>query len=393
MLAGAVLPYPQHPSGGYAMPRIIDVQIYAMEQHRPDYSWSPVMPHVLNTDTIVRITDENGMIGVGSVCTFTEYGVDRAVLESIRPLAMNLLQQDNPSPQAFWHEMKMRRPGVSNMAMGAIDGALWDLAARQHDLPLYQYLGGTNQGRSRLPAYASVPILDNPDAYIALIDQLRGSGFSIFKFHYQSVAEPDIALINAVSDAHGHDCQFMFDAENLYDEESARKVADVMADRGYIWLEAPFNDHDWASYRRLKDHARLPIIAAGNSVVDPAHLAQAIAADCWDAIRIDAATAGGITPSLEVFAQARNANLKVELQSWGSAISTSANLHLAFAHHNSSYVEIPVPRGDFTVPGTAQFDLTSDGYVMAPTAPGIGLELDWAVIETSAAAHAEHGRR
>ena len=372
------------------MPRIVNVQIYAMEQHQPDYSWSPVMPHVLNTDTIVQITDETGTTGVGSVCTFTEYGVDRAVMESIRPLALGLLTQDNPAAVPYWHDMKMRRPGVTNIAMAALDGALWDWAARRHGQPLYRYLAGDTPTRDRLPAYASVPILDNPDAYIALIDQLRGTGFSIFKFHYQSVAAPDIALINAVSDAHGDGCQFMFDAENLYDGEAALRVAEVMADRGYIWLEAPFNDHDWGQYKRLKDQARLPIIAAGNSVVDPAHLAQAIAADCWDAIRIDAATAGGITPSLDIFKQAHAATLNVEMQSWGSSISTAANLHLALAHPNSRYFEIPVPRGDFTVPGTSQFDLTSDGHVMAPTSPGIGLEIDWDTVRSSAAAYAEY---
>ena len=112
-----------------AVTRIVRIQIYAVVQRRPAYSWSPVMPEVLNTDTIVRLTDETGLEGVGSVCTFTEFGTDRSVMESMRPLAIGLLQDVPGSPQTHWNRMCMRRPGVSNIAMAGLDLALWDLAA------------------------------------------------------------------------------------------------------------------------------------------------------------------------------------------------------------------------------------------------------------------------
>lgn len=369
------------------MTRIVNVQIYAVAQAKPEFSWSPVMPEVLNTDTIVRLTDENGQEGFSSVCTFTEFGADNSVLESLRPIALNLLQAGATTPEEFWHRMQMRRPGVSQHAIAAVDIALWDLIAKQKGQPLYQLLGGT---RHRIPAYASVPILDGPDDYIALIEQLRQTGFSIFKFHYKSIAEPDIDLIKAVSDAHGEDCQFMFDAENLYDLQSAKDVADIMAEHGHIWLEAPFDDHDWASYKSLRNHACIPIIPAGNSVVDKAHLKQALDTDCWDAIRIDAATAGGISPSLEIFNLAKDHGLNLELQSWGSSISTAANLHLALAHNNSTYFEIPVPRSDFTVPGTSIFDMTLNSEVIAPTLPGIGINVNWDTARSAASSFVEY---
>ena len=369
------------------MTRIVKIQVYAVVQEKPEFSWSPVMPEVLNTDTIVRLTDENGQEGFSSVCTFTEFGPDKSVLESLRPIALNLLRAEGITPEDFWQNMQMRRPGVSQHAIAAMDIALWDLAAKQKRQPLYQLLGGT---RHCMPAYASVPILDGPDDYIALIDQLRQTGFSIFKFHYKSMAEPDIALIKAVSDAHGAACQFMFDAENLYDLQSAREVATVMAEHGHIWLEAPFDDHDWTSYKSLRDQADLPIIPAGNSVVDKAHLKQALQTECWDAARVDAATAGGISPSLELFALAEAHHLNLELQSWGSSISTAANLHLALAHDNSTYFEIPVPRSDFNVPGTSIFEMTTDGDVIAPHDPGIGINVNWDIVQDAASAMAEY---
>ena len=369
------------------MALIDKVQVYSVVQQPPEYSWSPVMPEVLNTDTIVKLTDEHGHVGVGTVCTFTEFGVDKSVLESIRPMATNLLRKQPSSPQEFWQAMQMRRPGVSNAAIAAMDIALWDLKAQQAHKPLFQYLGGT---KVSIESYASVPILDEPNAYIQLIHELRQTGFSIFKFHYKSIAVEDIKLIDAVSREHGNSCRFMFDAENLYDLEAACKVADAMADRDYIWLEAPFDDHDWSTYSHLKETARIPIIPAGNSVVDYAHLKQALTANCWDILRIDAATAGGITPALKIFELAKTNNLNVELQSWGSSLSTAANLHLALAHENSQFFEVPVPRQDFNVMGSSNFIVHKDGYINAPINNGIGLSVNWEEIERQASACAEY---
>ena len=365
------------------MIRIVKIQLYAVKQRPPDYSWSPVMPEVLNTDTIVRVTDETGAQGIGSVCSFTEFDVDKSVLESLRPLAMALCKTPVCCVQTHWHKMKLRRPGVSNTAMAAIDFALWDLEAKRARQPLHKFLGSRKQ---TVPAYASIPILDSPADYIRLITSLREDGFRCFKFHYKSKAEPDCALIEQVSQAFDDTYQFMFDAENLYTDEEALRVATVMAERGFIWLEAPFDDHNWPAYHRLRQKALLPIIPAGNSVVDSAHIQQAIKADCWDALRLDAATAGGITPCLDIFSTAEDNGLMVELQSWGSSLSTAANLHLALARQNSTYFEIPVPRGDFTISGAADFQLNEDGEINAPTGDGIGLEIDWSQIERTASA-------
>ena len=366
------------------MSQIVRVDLYTIVQQTPEYSWSPVMPDVLNTDTIIRLTDSDGFEGIGSVCTFTEYGVDKSVMESIRPLAIRLLRQKNPAPETYWQEMTMRRPGVTNSAIAAIDFALWDLEAKKQNMPLHKLLGGT---KTSIPAYASVPILNNPAEYVDLISELKRSGFSIFKFHYKSEAAADIALIEAVCDAHGHDCQFMFDAENLYGQKEAEQVAEYMSSRDFIWLEAPFDDHDWKAYHKLRQKTPVQIIPAGNSVVDNSHITQAIEANCWDAIRIDATSAGGITPALQIFDQSLLAGLNVECQSWGSSISTAANLHLAIAKQNSDYFEIPVPREDFLVPGTSQFELTMSGKIIAPNAEGIGISVDWPVIEKHSTHH------
>ena len=99
------------------------------------------MPKVLNTDTIVRLTDDSGQDGISSVCTFTKHGVDNSVLESMRPLLIGLLEQQPQSlKDRCW--MQQRRPSVSNTAIAGLDIAMWDLAAKRQAFPLYKLLGG-----------------------------------------------------------------------------------------------------------------------------------------------------------------------------------------------------------------------------------------------------------
>ena len=117
------------------VPRITRIRVYTLVQKPPEFSWSPIMPKVLNTDTIVRLTDDSGQDGITSVCTFTEHGVDNSVLELMQPLLIGLLGQKPQSLQDRWARMQQRRPRVSNTAIAGLDIAMWDLAAKRQALP------------------------------------------------------------------------------------------------------------------------------------------------------------------------------------------------------------------------------------------------------------------
>ena len=97
----------------------------------------------------------------------------------------------------------------------------------------------------------------------------------------------------------------------------------------------------------------------------------------------------GIGPAMAIFAMPAKAEINVELQSWGSSLSTAANLHLALANANSYYFEVPVPIDDFLIQGVDHFQLGSNGHVFAPKKAGLGLDIDWSIIEATASACVE----
>ena len=74
--------------------------------------------------------------------------------------------------EALWYRLRTLNTPLVPQAHSLVDIALWDLAAKAADLPLWQMLGGA---RDQVPAYASTPLLADADAYIDYVaERARG---------------------------------------------------------------------------------------------------------------------------------------------------------------------------------------------------------------------------
>ena len=101
-----------------------------------------------------------------------------------------------------------KEPGPFAQIIGAIDQALWDIAARRAGLPLWKHLGGQN----RVRAYASVI---GPDDVIAVVLEKRSEGFDAFKLKVGFGRVRDRANLAAMRNALGDDATIMVDANQV----------------------------------------------------------------------------------------------------------------------------------------------------------------------------------
>lgn len=358
------------------------IQVYCVKPNTPRYAWSPSMPDLHMTNTFVRIVTTCGQEGAGAVYSFSEYGADYGVAEAMRPLLPGLIGQNALNREAVWQWLLQRQLTANLVSIAPIDIALWDLAAKAAGMPLYQFLGGF---RSRIPAYASTHILSGPDAYIDLLHDLRQQGFKAIKFHYVNDPTLDIDLALKLSKEHStDDVALMFDADQRYTRQGAMRVANVLEDLGYTWLEAPLPDYDIEGYRALRDKTNIDILPGGNTITHLQNIEHSFKQGCWDSLRLDAITAGGITPARKAMAFAEAKHMNLELQSWGCALSQAPNLHLMLAFGNCSYFEQPIPYDGFEHGTHDVIRVDRDGYVSAPDRPGLGIRVDWDLIEDSA---------
>jgi L-alanine-DL-glutamate epimerase-like enolase superfamily enzyme len=356
------------------------IRVYAVGPGTPRYTWAEGMNEQFMTNNIVRLTTRSGLEGIGGAASYSEGGFDCAIAETMRHLVPHLLGATPHESEALWHKLRNYNIPHAPQAHSAIDIALWDLAAKAAGLPLYRILGGA---RSRIHAYASTPLLPEIGAYLDFVDGLREAGFTAVKFHCWCRPERDFALARAAQQRFAGKLALMLDVEQRYSREQALPAARLLEELGFRWFEAPLVDTDLEGYRDLRRRAGIPILPAGNWLLDPHLITLGIKLGAWSSVRVDATIAGGITPTLKIMGLAQAAGITCELQCWGYTLTQAANLHLMLARDNCSYFEQPVPYAAFEVGALEVIRTDHEGYVHAPTGNGLGINVDWPAVEAA----------
>ncbi len=238
---------------------------------------------------------------------------------------------DALSPQAAWSAMvgavrNLGRPGISSMAIAAVDLALWDLKARLLGLPLCRLLGPV---RDRVPIYGSggFTSYDRERLQRQLRDWVR-RGIPRVKMKVGSAPEDDPQRVRWAREAIGPDVELFVDANGAYRRRQALELAERFhADAGVSWFEEPVSSDDLAGLRLVRDRAPAGVeVAAGEYGYDAVYFRRMLDAGAVDVLQADVTRCAGITELLRVDALCRAANVPLSLHC-GPAI----HLHPALA--------------------------------------------------------------
>lgn len=374
---------------------VVRARVYAVAPATtPPYRWTGQDGFVRVTDNILRLTTRCGLEGVASNTSNVAEGkpgeppgeADRGLAERLAEVLPALMGASALEREAVNDRLLRQSDDPRFRAESLIDIALWDLAAKHAGLPLYQVLGGA---RRSIPAYASTPVFDEIEDYVAFVGQLRARGYRAAKLHTRCEPEWDLAMIAAVCDAHGEAMRFMLDVEQRYALDDAMRVGGTLAKRDFIWFEAPLADRDLDGYAALRRVVDVPVIPAGNTLTRLEELRDGIAKGAWDHVRTGPTHAGGIGAARRAVALAESHGMTVELQSYGFEGRKLASLHMALGLGNCSFYEQPVPETDYEYELSSPPRIDAEGLVHAPDAPGLGLAPDWPRIEAEAFARFE----
>ena len=341
----------------------------------------------------MRIFSDTGVVG--------EYvpGRGRAKIISVACAALGQTLIGKPALQRERHYQSLRRltKHVGEVGIGALDIALWDLAGKHYDAPVYELLGGH---RTRLPAYASTiggdrypDGLSSPEAYADFAEQCLELGYTAYKMHGWSegdVAE-EAAMIRAVAERVGGRMEIMYDSAcHLSTLADAIKIGRVCDEYGLYWLEDPYADGGVSihGHQMLKKAIRTPILISEH-VRNLETATDMMVAGATDFARADPDYDGGITACHKLANAAEGLGMDVEVHSCGPAMR-----HLMAACRNANYYEVnlvhpkcpnawslPVYEGGYS----DQLDcVDSDGFVTVSDKPGLGMTYDWDAIERAA---------
>lgn len=373
------------------MSHIAKAEAWALGPDVERFRYTSFSDEVFTTTTLVRLTDSDGVTGIGAYDSDTFGMWDRAPIETLRPLLPRLIGRDAEDRNGAYALVSEDNTSPFPPAVrSTIDTALWDMASRRQGVPLRELLAGGPTATS-LPGYASVPLFDDEDAYRAQLSGFVESGYTAVKLHAWGIPERDAALVRALRQDFP-DLVLMFDAEGRYSLEGARLVAAACVDIGARWFEAPLTDFDLEGYSLLRREFRsLPILPAGDAFWQPELLANVLTFDPFSAARFDVSFVGGPTPASRLFRVADEVGLDVELISYGHTVIQAADLQVALAFGRTTYFEQAVPVEPFEHGVTDVLRTGADGLVHAPDGPGLGIGVDEAALGEIAFDHLSVG--
>jgi L-alanine-DL-glutamate epimerase-like enolase superfamily enzyme len=322
----------------------------------------------------VTVTDADGATGLGYTYTVDSGGA--AVLALIQhDLAPVVIGQDAERIEALWQAMWWRlhfggRGGQTSLAVAAIDIALWDLAAKRANAPLWRHLGGFDP---HVPCYAGGIDLDFPlDRLLAQADDFQAQGFRAIKM---KVGRPslrqDVERVAAMRAHLGDDFPLMADANMRWSADEAIRAARAVQPYGLVWLEEPTIPDDIAGQARIVREGGHPI-AAGENLKSLWEFKELIAAGGVTFPEPDVAIVGGVTVFMKVAALAEAFNLPVT-----SHGVHDLTVHLLAAAPNRSYLEVHGFGLDRFI---AEPMRIVEGRAIAPERPGHGVAFDTAAL-------------
>jgi L-alanine-DL-glutamate epimerase-like enolase superfamily enzyme len=247
--------------------------------------------------------------------------------------------RDALAPQAAWEAMveqtrNLGRPGITSMAIAAVDVALWDLKARILGTALCTLLG---MARDRVPVYGSGGFTVYPPQRLA--EQLSGwveQGIPRVKMKIGSSPTEDPERVRVAREAIGPSAELFVDANGAYSRKQALELAErFRADAQVSWFEEPVSSDDLEGLRLLRDRAPAGMpIAAGEYGYDAPYFRRMLEAGAVDVLQADVTRCAGITELLRVGALCRAHGVPLSLH-----CGPSIHLHPATALENFVHVE------------------------------------------------------
>jgi L-alanine-DL-glutamate epimerase-like enolase superfamily enzyme len=340
----------------------------------------------MNWDVVVlRLTTDDGRHGHATAVAARSSTITQAYLhETIAPV---VLGRPISQREAIWHELWTIDRHLTFFPVylpGPVDVALWDLAAQAAGLPLYQFIG---ECRTSLPTYASSLFMPRIEQYVEEMQSYIARGFPAYKAHPPGPWQLDMQVHRALREAAGPDCILMSDPVGEYSLEEAIRVGRDLERLNYHWFEEPFRDFELQKYAKLAAALDIPIAGTETTRGGPWGVAQAIALGAVDIVRADVSWKAGVTGTLKIAHLAEAHGMRCEVHCTTMGLMDIANLHVSCAIRNCEYFELLVPEEPFRFPMKNPYPIDENGIAHVPQNPGLGVELDWDLIDKTCVEH------
>jgi L-alanine-DL-glutamate epimerase-like enolase superfamily enzyme len=332
----------------------------------------------------VRIEDDDGECGWGELwCNFPAVGAEHRTRIINEMLAPMLVGRAVTHPSDVFEDLNARtavlalqsgEPGPLAQAIAGIDIAVWDLFGKRARQPLWRMLGGSS-GRMRV--YASGI---NPTGTMAMAEAAVRRGHRAFKLKIGFDPARDLDNLRDLRQLAG-DGVLAADVNQGWSIEQALKFAPPLEQFKLAWLEEPLRaDRPWGEWRSLQKRYALAL-AGGENIAGRKNFAAALAAGVLTVVQPDAAKWGGITGCIAVARDVVASKRTYCPHFLGAGIGLLASAHLLAGSGGGGWLEVDSNDNPLRQDFCGAVADVSEGEIVLPETPGLGIEPDFAGIE------------
>jgi len=329
----------------------------------------------------VKIETDEGIHGWGEGSL---EGQEQAVAAAINDLSARIIGQDPTMIERHWQVMYRHgfwRGGVVlNSALSAIDQALWDIAGKIHETPVYKLLGGPV--RDRVRAYTHVFSLEQAETIVAAgyTGLKTGGMFSRGAMDPGEVAQNLADRIRDLRRAVGSNVDIMIDNHGRAWPSLAIRQIRAVQEYNIYFFEEPVPPDNLEALAEVRRNVSGTDLATGERLFSRWEYRQLIEKQLVDVIQPDVCHCGGISELRRIASAAETYYIRVAPHNPNGPVATAASIQLAAAMPNFDILEYAIPAPEYLKVVKRPLE-QKEGYFTLSDEPGLGIDLDEAAMK------------
>ena len=332
---------------------------------------------------VVRVTADDGTVGFGE----SHHGQNPTAMAEVveKGLGSLIIGADPFDSEGIFSRLFRQQVVTHGLGAGSVIGisgidiALWDLKGKLLGQPVYRLLGGA---KKRIRAYAGGLSLGfkPPEQLEGEVRKLVDEGYTAIKLRVGDHPRRDAERVGHIRKTFGDDLDIAVDAATRYTPLDLPEVLAYCDKYRVYWLEEPFAPDNLQAYADLAKRTPVPIAAGENHYTRQA-FRDLFSQGCISIAQADCTKAGGISEVKKIMDMAAAWHFWAAPHTSHTIISTAANVHLLGALPNGLIFEADVAGiNPFRTDLAGAVYSVVDGHIEPLDRPGLGLEIDEAVL-------------
>ncbi len=359
----------------------------------------------------LKLTTDHGIVGYGEVYSvpFHPHVVAQMIEDVCR---RRVIGADPFKIEQLWRVIYSsgytQRPDPSLLGiLSGIEMACWDIIGKELNKPVYELLGGQVHERLRSYTYIYTQPEDTTDVYHdAELSAERAAayvqqGFTAVKFdpvspysafdpRQLSLEALDLAerFVKLIREAVGGKCDLLFGTHGQMTPSGAVRLARRLEAYDPLWLEEPTPPEMPEEMAWVARQTTIPI-ATGERLTTKYEFARVLETRAASILQMALGRVGGLLEAKKIAGMAEAHYAQIAPHLYCGPIAAAADIQLSTCTPNFLIQESILTWGGFHAAILTEPLQWQEGYILPPTKPGLGVELNEAV----AARHPYTGQR